>query len=187
VSWNLDSGLYYYCLISLHTDYAKLVRKRDKELSKAGPGNVEVDSIPIDMNMVRASSQRGAGQAQNSGFVGSGSQQQSGYDISSPIAGSSPAHPGTAHMQPSMMASSSSSSQSASTHREKDYYTKTGQHMNDPYKTPHPAYSQSSYSTNQMQSAAEQPVFQWGQGSEKYNSINQDYSRLNNSDERCAP
>lgn len=42
-------------------DYAKLVRKRDKALMSSTSGRNEVEARPIDMEMVRASSQRNGG------------------------------------------------------------------------------------------------------------------------------
>jgi len=43
--------------------YAKLVRKRDKALMSTAAGPSEVESRPVDMEMVRASTQKAGGQA----------------------------------------------------------------------------------------------------------------------------
>lgn len=131
--------------------YAKLVRKRDKALMSSNSGPSEAEAKPVDMEMVRASSQRNGGQAPQYSPLGTDTKGHFTHQVSG---GSQP---------PSVSIDTSSASM--------DLYSRQSNSAispHDPYQVSNAAYSISSYSSltpqrmaSQRQAGTEQQIGGW--------------------------
>jgi hypothetical protein len=163
------------------------VRKRDKALTASAASNNPADAMPIDMEMVRASSQRG-------GVAGSGEQAGS-LDTSQP---STP----TAGTAPALSASSHSTAQSHGSRngQEQQPQQSPPTHHHDPYKVAaspyahtHPQFAGIAASSASHQKSivdispipVPTPPWETENNKGRYGAI-QEYMRTNTSDERSG-